>query len=355
MATEAPISAPELPSGSFVSVTHEGFEVSSNTGTEDELRSQLGIEPPKEGAEPKEAMPSQARRPKDDPRARRQSIQSQIDTDTARRETAKKEADAEEARLTTLREEAKKFTATPRPQPIAQPQQQQVISQPKPKDYDGTDPNDPEPTLAQFAQQDDPYTARLEARQDWSARKEVRKFQHQQQSAQRQGQAVQHHEQRMSSLTEKLKAHELKEPDFKTKIDPEVAKALTWTIPDFQNEKGEWVSGVGTPIGDLVMDSPNPAELMIYFSQNKAELSRIWQLHPFMQAAELGEIRGYLKGQAKAAEAAQPKPKPVSKASAPIKALGDAPASMKPDDRPDEELSDDEHDARYGKMRRQYR
>src|SRR5882762_12012079 len=99
MGTEAPTNAQELPSGSFISVTHDGFEVSSNTGTEEELRSQLGIEPPKDGAEPKEAMPSQARRPKEDPRVRRQSIQSQIDTDTARRETAKKEADAEEARL----------------------------------------------------------------------------------------------------------------------------------------------------------------------------------------------------------------------------------------------------------------
>lgn len=344
MGTEAPTNAQELPSGSFISVTHDGFEVSSNTGTEEELRSQLGIEPPKDGAEPKEAMPSQARRPKEDPRVRRQSIQSQIDTDTARRETAKKEADAEETRLTTLREEAKKFTA-PRPQHFASPQPQSVPQPPKQKDYDGTDSSDPEPTLAQFAQQDDPYTARLEARQDWSARKEVRKFQHQQQQMQQQGQAEVHYERRTSALTEKIKAHEAKDPDFKTKIDPEIAAALTWTTP----------AAVGTPLGDLVMDSPNPIELMIHFSDNKQEFARISQLHPLLQAAELGEIRGFLRGKAQASEAAPAKPKPVSKASAPIKPLGDAPASMKPDDRPDEELSDDEHDLRYSKLRRQYR
>jgi hypothetical protein len=346
MATEAPTAAKELPSGSFVSVKNEGFEISSNTGTADEIRAELGItKEPTDGTTtpepPADALPSKARR--NDPQTRRQSIQSQIDADTARREAAKKEADAEEARLTTLREEAKRFAAPRPPQPFVPPQEQSA--QPKPKDYDGADPSDPEPTLAQFAASDDPYTARLEARQDWAARKEVRKFQHQQSQLQQRGQSEQIYQRRTTALTEKLKAHEVKDPEFKTKIDPEIASALTWTTPE----------SVGTPLGDLVMDSSNPAELMIYFSQHKQEFARIWNLHPFLQAAELGEIRGYLRGQAKASESAPPKPKPVSRASAPIKPLGGNPALPAEDTRPDDELSDEEHDARYAKMRRQFR
>lgn len=348
MATEAPIAAQELPSGSFVSVKQDGFEISSNVGTAEDLKADLGIEQPTiEGQEPIEPKPSKARRPGDDPRNRRQSIQAQIDADVARRNTAKSEADAEEARLTKLRDDAKKVTQPAAFQPQQQPaHQQQPPPQPRQvKEYDGADPSDPEPTIEQFAQTADPYTARLEARQDWAARKEVRKFQatQQRQAQGQQDDTIYRH--RVTSLTEKLKAHEAKDPEFKTKIDPQISAALTWTTPET----------AGTPLGDLVMDSPNPAELMIHFSQNKQEFVRIMNLHPVLQAVELGEIRGYLRAQAKALEAAPPKPRPISRASAPIKPLEGNPAIQRPDDKPEDEMSDDEHDAKYAKMRRQYR
>ena len=335
MATETPAPAPvvaeTLPSGSSVSVTTDGFEISSNTGTAEDIREELGIPADNAPAQPPaDAPPTRARR--NDREMRHRSIQSQIDADTARRETAKKDADAEEARLTKLRSEAQTVR-----QPAAPPPQR-----PQPPAYDGSDASDPEPSLQQFAHLDDPYTARLEARQDWAARKEVRKFQQQQQRQIQQGQAEQNYTKRTSSLTEKIKAHEAKDPDFKQKIDPDIAAALVWSTP----------VSVGTPLGDLVMDSPNPVELMIHFSQHKDDFARISQLHPLLQAAELGEVRGYLKSKAQADAA---RPRPVSRASAPIKALGGNPAHAPEDTRSDEELSDTEHDAKYAKLRRQYR
>lgn len=340
------VAAQERPSGSFATVKHDGFEISSNTGTADDMRAELGIvkpgEPVIDGDDAPTELPTRAKSARDNPQARKQSIQSQIDADVARGKTAKSEADAEEARLTKLREEAKTYQPRPAAQPQQQPVQQPPQSAPKPKDYDGTDPADPEPTVEQFAQAPDPYTASLHARMDWAARKEARKLVAQRDSQMQQQQAEVVYGRRLATLTDKFKAHEAIDKDFKTKIDPEVAAALQWSTP----------AAVGTPLGDLVMDSPNPIELMIHFSQHKSEFQRISGLHPLMQAMELGEIRGRLAVAATPAPA--PRPKPVSAAKAPIKPLGGSPAPAA-DDTPDEDLTDEQHEARYAKTRRQYR
>lgn len=354
----------ERPSGSFVSVKTDGFEIQSNTGDANELRQELGLEPKTPDAAPEseefeaantQKLPSVAK-PRHNPRARRNAIQAEIDAETERKRIAKEAADAEESRLTQLRDEAKKLqtpppdqTTTPRatsqpsaPTPVSSAASLPAAAVPS-QTYDGTDPNDPEPQIAQFATHPsgDPYTAHIYARMDWSARKAARVSQwHTQQQAQFQ-QADSTYRQRMSGLETKWQDHAKRDPEFTSKIDPEIASALKWSTPTER----------GTLLGDLVLDSPNTTDLLLYFSEHKSEFGRIMSLVPALQAVELGEIRARLS--TKAAEPA-PKPRLVSQAKPPIK-LPQGGATQPVDDRPDEELTDEEHEAKYAKVRAQYR
>lgn len=344
----------ERPSGAFVSVTNDGFTIESNTGTEDELRAQLGItkKPSAEKPEvfeaqaeklPTQEFPTRAKQRRN-PDVRRQSLQAEIDADVERKRVAKEEADAEETRLTEVRKKAQTYQA---PAPIAQPQPHAAdVAKPNghaAPAYDGSDPADPEPTLNAFANDPsgDPYTAWMIAKAGHTARVEWRKQQHTQTQTEQRKQADTVYHSRVGALQEKVKAHTTKDAEFQKRIDPAVASYLKWTTPDEQ----------GVPLGDLVMDAPNTTDLLIYFSDNKPELARISALHPLQQAMEFGQIQGMLKAQA---ATPAPKPKPVSQAK-PLVPRVEGTAAATVDDKPDEELSDEQHDARYAKIRRQYR
>lgn len=344
----------ERPSGSFVSVTNDGFTIESNTGTEDDLRSQLGIakkpaaETPDEFEAQAEKLPAQEfpsrAKPRRDPGARRQSLQAEIDADVERKRVAKEEADAEETRLTKVREEAR--TYQPRQIEPPQPRAADVAKpngQAAPALYDGSDPADPEPQLNAFANDPsgDPYTAWMIARSGHAARVEWRKQEHTRTQATQREQADTVYHSRVGALQEKVKVHTAKDAEFQKRIDPAVASYLKWTTPDEQ----------GVPLGDMVMDAPNTTELLIYFSENKPQLARISALHPSQQGIEFGMIQGMLKAQA---ATPAPKPKPVSQAK-PLVPRVEGTAAPNVDDKPDEELSDEQHDARYAKIRRQYR
>lgn len=344
----------ERPSGSFVSVTNDGFTIESNTGTEDELRAQLGIakKPAAEKLDefeaqaeklPAQEFPTRAKLRRD-PSARRQSLQAEIDADVERKRVAKEAADAEETRLTKVREEARTYQP---PRPIEQPSPRAAdVAKPNgqaPPVYDGSDPADPEPTLNAFANDPsgDPYTAWLLARQAHTTRVEWRKQQHAQTQTEQRKEADTVYRSRVGALQEKVKAHTTKDAEFQKKIDPAVASYLKWTTPDEQ----------GVPLGDLVMDAPNTTDLLIYFSDNKPELARISALPSLQQAMEFGQIQGMLKAQTIAPAS---KPKAISQAK-PLIPRVEGTAAPNADDRSDEELSDEEHDARYRKIRRQYR
>lgn len=323
----------------YVSVKNDGFEIRSNVGTADDLRADLGIE---EAPEPKEVATKEEPRPakkaaRENPDARRASIQAEIDAETERKRKAKEEADAEEARLTTLRRERESLAQPRREQPIEQPR---AAAQPKRDDYDGSDADDPAPTLEQFKDKEDPYTEWMLARSAHAARVEWRKQNHAQEQRSARTRDEQIYDARIARLRENIGKHEAGDPDWRKRVDPEVASALTWTTPD----------GPGTPLGDLVMDADNPAELMMHFSGNKAEFRRIMALHPLRQAHELGMIQGRLSAAATRSNGNGAKPKPVSQAKPPITPLGGS-GMTADDDRPDEELSDEEHESRYAKYR----
>lgn len=340
----------ERPSGSFTAIKHDGFEIQSNVGTEDDLRADLGLEvsTTEAAVETKTDTPplkAKVANPRNDPKARRQSIQAEIDADIERKRIAKEEADAEEARLTKLREEAKQYStrrqsATPR---VAAPIERSPA--PKPSEYDGTDPQDPEPKIEQFAEQVDPYTAYLRAVTQHDARKEWRKQNHQQQQTTERQYAQQVYSERDARIRQSFTDAAAKDPNFKLRIDPDIATSLTW---------GGLPEDPGTLLGNLIADETNPVDYLVYFSEHKQDFQRISALHPLLQGVAFGEIKGRLAAAA-SPSAPAPKPKPASQAKPPVKALGATPHAVVEDERPDEELSDEEHDARYSKFRRQYR
>ncbi|HMJ82713.1 MAG TPA: hypothetical protein VK504_06080 [Vicinamibacterales bacterium] len=350
-------------------IESDGFVIESNTGTDDDLRADLGLKklgdkpiddklapadkkkvaaPAAAAVEDEDAEPSyptRAPQPKKDrrnPDTRRQSLQAEIDAEVERKWVAKAEADAEEGRLKAAREERARL-AQPPAAPRTPPADAARPPAPKTPKYDGLDPSDPEPKIEEFANDPsgDPYTAWLLARQRHATRAEWRIQQHNAQESTRRDTDERVYTDRMSALRQKHEAHAKTEPDwYEKRVDPRVAEYLTWSTPD----------APGVPLGDLVMDAPNTTELLIYFSDNKQELARISALHPFQQALEFGKLQGTLLAKA----APPPRTPPASRAKPlvpHVDGLGSAPA----DNRSDDELSEDEHEAKYSKMRRQHR
>jgi hypothetical protein len=123
---------------------------------------------------------------------------------------------------------------------------------------------------------------------------------------------------RKNRLVQKLGEYEQIDPGFRSRIDPELARTLTWTTPD-PNQPGG--IAYGTTLGDLVMDADevNPAELMVYFSQHKDVYQRIAALHPLKQGVALGEIVGRLAAAKTGTPRPSVKPHVISTASPPIK------------------------------------
>jgi len=233
------------------------------------------------------------------------SIQQEIDELTTAKHSTRREVEAAQAELARLRAELAHVTGNGNG---AKPATATTPS------YDGTDPNDPEPKLEQFANDPsgDPYTAWIMEKAAHRARREfrVQAFNAQQTAQQSQAETV--YQTRMNALQDKVAKHEAADKDWRTKVDPEVASALQWSTP----------VKAGTPLGELVMDSDNPVEYMIYFSEHKKEFQRITTLHPFLQGVAFGEIKGRL---AVASSRPDSKPQPISHAKAPIKPLGGSP------------------------------
>jgi len=238
---------------------------------------------------------------------KKQSIQQEIDELTTAKHSTRREVEAAQAELARLRAELAHVSSNGNGNG-AKPATATAPS------YDGTDPNDPEPKLEQFANDPsgDPYTAWIMEKAAHRARREfrVQAFNAQQTAQKSQAETV--YQTRMNGLQEKVAKHEATDKDWRTKVDPEVASALKWSTP----------VEAGTPLGELVMDSDNPVEYMIYFSEHKKEFQRITTLHPFLQGVAFGEIKGRL---AVASSRPDSKPQPISHAKPPIKPLGSSP------------------------------
>lgn len=255
------------------------------------------IPPPTAPTETPEPEPAVAATPERKP-SRRHDPRAAVQAAVAKQREAERVAEEARARAAQLEAQLQQQRS-----PAAQQSQPPAPTQPV---YDGHDPQDPEPTLQQFAAEADPYTARMDARMAWAARKESRRLLAMQNQLQQRQQAEALYQQRVTALQKKFGDYERVDPTFRDRIDPGIARAMTWTTPD----------AYGTPLGDLVMDSENPAELMLYFSDHRDDFQRIAALHPLLAGVALGEIKGRLA----AAKSQRPSARThVSNANPPIK------------------------------------
>jgi hypothetical protein len=251
------------------------------------------------------AEPADKTKPKASPARRKGSIQSEIDALTTTKHQTRKEVEETQAELARLRQELRELPRAPaspngngqQAQPPAPPPQS-----PQPPAY--VPPEDPEPRLEQFAGAPDPYSAWSRETARWDVRQEHRRIQ----SAQ-QAHAI--YATRTSRLTEKLAQYETTHPGFSAALHPDVANIKFSTPREF-----------GTPVGDLIVDSPHTAALLEYFSTHHQDFQRISTLHPLLAARELGKIESRFDA---AAAGPASKPPPISKAKPPNKPVGSSP------------------------------
>ena len=188
--------------------------------------------------------------------------------------------------------------------------------QPQPKQdkaFDGTDPNDPRPTLEQFEQEADPYAAYIRADIRWELRKEERAKAFQAQEATRQQQT----RETLTKWQQRRDAFASKETQFAAVAGPFLNTLQIRTRPDLPP----------TPISDVsefIVDSEKGPELAFHLAQHPDEFTRIVQLPSSRQVfAAMGALEASLS--AKAAPAAPAAPVVTSAPSAPS-TLGTRPA-----------------------------
>lgn len=340
MATE-PV---DTPSGAFVSLKHDGFVIQSNTGTADDLRTELGlpaIAAPADGAppdpppaaDPPSTIPTKARK-----FSRHEHAAARVEAATAgealakrERDEAKAEADRLKAELDSLRKPpsvpATPSAASPEPR-VAVPPPAASTAPPAAYVPPPTTDADPEPKIEdpRYQQTADPYTAWLLDRNAWGTRQEVRKFA--QSQAQYQGEVAVH-----SAFMARVQAT----PDFDKKFNP------------------------ATPVNREIMPYLKKLDygpqVLLYLSEHQDLAQRLTTLHPVEQIGQIGEIVGTLKSRTAAAHSngSAPDPPPVTKAKPLVKPLVGGPSSGTPDSPPGDDASEAEHDAYYGKLRRQFR
>ncbi len=322
-----PIEASELPSGSFVSVKHDGFTIESNTGTADDLRGELGIatsEPPADGPP---AEPAQTPPPTPERRNGRRSAYMRLEEATAKEAAAKRERDEAKAETDRLRAEIealKKPAAPAQAAPVQAPAAQSQSPAPL-----ATQPasEDPEPKIedAKYQGAADPYTAWLLDRNAWGTRREVNRAIRQQQA--HAAEMAQH-----QAWMERV----AKTPDFQAKFNPNTP--------------------VHREIVPYLKRIDFGPQVMLYLSEHQDEAQRLTTLHPVEQIGQIGEIVGLLKARTAAASTngSAPTPPAVSQAKPLVRPLVGGPSHGTPEP-PGDDASEEQHEAYYGKVRRQFR
>lgn len=320
----APPAAEDRRSGGFVSVTHDGVEIQSNTGTEEQLRAELGLDqPPVEPAEK-----PRARSRHENPTAR--MIEATRIAATAKRERDEALADAK--RIKDENDALKAAAARPPAPPLQEPAQP-VQSPPQPVQpaASALPAEDPEPKIEDFKAEADPYTAWIFARNTWGTRQEIRKA-----SQQTSEQWAAYHE--AVAWEGRLEAAEKKAPGLK-------AKLLAATV------------GVDRRVMPYIRSQDYGPAVLEYLQEHQDIAQRLTTLHPVEQIGQIGEIIGSLKMRTEAAvnRGSAPPPPPVSQARPPIRPPAGVAASAASDEPPGEDATPEEHERYWGPIRKRYR
>lgn len=348
-------------------VEHEGFTVTSNSETEDEIRASLGtskddetskaaatlgkkggeaaakvreakadekkpVKPIKDAkpakAEPEEeadeapepekaAKEPEAKKPEDEQQPEAPSKKGNPRHDpTARvaeatRQAAehRRRAEAAEARVRELEAQATKPAET-REQPQARASEQADDKEPKEEDFQ---------TYGEFVKAQISYQAEKVA--DAKIQKTLERInQHQRAAAMEQA-----HNERVGKWSEALESAEAADPGFSDKLSDDVYN-LPWAGPG----PGEKYTSKHV-VAQVILSRPeSSAQVMLHLSEHPQELQRLSTLHPTEVGWELGRIAGSM-GAATAGKPASPREPRVSRANPPVPPVAGAPLTAEQD------------------------
>lgn len=353
--------------------TDDGFTISSNAETDEELTAALA-KPPEAAASADDretprgeaaavstdsgsvetAAPVAEKKPDGRTReGRKQSIQAEIDDLTNRRAKTQQEFDDTQARLAQARADlaaldARRTGASGDASRTATSRSDGAATARTPAS------DDPEPEFEQFLNEPDAATAYHRALARWEGRQESRR-QFQAESA-----ARQEHE-RMQAFVAETTAKQrtaLQKIADAAKTNPTLIETISPLYEKLQpaaywvlQGKPEQITGA-TVIADCILDSDNPDALLLRLSEDSAEFDRIASLPVHLAHREMGRLEGALTA---AVAAQRPKPIVASAAPPPTKPLGGAPVVRASQEPPGDDASDAEHDAYWKKYRKAVR
>lgn len=264
-----------------------------------------------------EPQPEQPTKP------RNNSVQARIDKAVAAQRKAERE-----------RDEVLAQSRQPRPEPAEKREPQYTRAK---------------PTEAEIGTKYADYPAFIDDLTDWKLEQRDAK-----QAEQTQRQAItQRHEQHATKFSERIAKAEETDPQFWTKIAPEIADLVPSTAYDPSQLRGAVdAARQGNPqaraflgrvgIADAIFDSEYSTELMAHFSANLQQFQRLSTLPPRDLAREIGRLEGTFLRPAAASSGPAPKTPVISQAPAPIKPVGTT-ASTAERDPFSEDLDIDEH------------
>lgn len=125
------------------------------------------------------------------------------------------------------------------------------------------------------------------------------------------------------------------ETAFRTRASEWITRrnAFAETEPAFTEKAMPWLAkvGPGTPIGDVLMDSPVGPQLALHLATHPEDVTRIVALHPIRQLVELGKLEQKFDSPDPATARAQEPVKTVTSAPAPPRAIAATKADVADD------------------------
>ena len=204
------------------------------------------------------------------------------------------------------------------------------------KPYDGLDPSDPKPAPDSF----EDFHEYLDARDSWNERRIERKAAKAADGArvtQEQQELTAAQQARVQKFADQLKTATTTDPEFATKLTPEV-RALKPFAALAPGEHG----GPETIVAEQVFDSPIAPQVLLHFSEHPEALARLIAMPPEIQAMparvrahhhiqwivkEFGKFEATLSAPPEPEKPAPAPSKTITSAPAPAQTLGSRPAA----------------------------
>lgn len=321
----------------LASVTTDGITVESNTATEAEMRTSLGVDTPAEEskAAPVEDAPIPANETVEQKAARERDAQGRFAKGEAEKKSVKP-AQPRIDQLTWEREEARRESADLRRRLEALEQSRQPEKREALAPQRVTDPADAEPTEDKF----EDYQKFLDAHARWSARDEIRQERAATQRTDAASRRQQETHQVFSGYAERIQAAAKADPEFFAKLSPEVLALTPLELLDRSARPGPL-----NALASEITKSTIPDKLLQHFTDHPDDLRRFEALHPREFLREFVRLETRLDtAPAPASVSTMPS---VSQAKPPVKAVTASPVVG--DQPPGDDADDEAHRAYWNR------